>query len=287
MKNCKIKDLVLLNILLLIPLIFYGIFKNGYLLYEKNLISAILIFKPLYLVLIGIIIKILIDLIRYKKILIDYNLIYVILIGMIMPVNIDLILYTISFVILYIITLFIEKYIKFNKVCFIYLIIILINFLINDFTFKSSLELSYNYSFEFLDLLMGRLVGGISSTSILFSLLGYTILISNYYYKKDIPLYINITYLILSTIYYFITKDNSYIINADLIFASVFISVLPLYSPYKVNNQIIYAVFIGVISFIISIVFNPIISIYFATFIVSLFQNIRTRQKKTKSPIVS
>ena len=41
-----------------IPLIIYGLYKNGYLIYKKGLISIWLLFKPLYLVLIGIIIKV-------------------------------------------------------------------------------------------------------------------------------------------------------------------------------------------------------------------------------------
>jgi len=280
MKKYKTKDIVMQNIYLLIPLIIYAIYKNGYLLYQKNLINFINIFKPLYLVIISIIIKIVIDLIKYKKIKIDYNLIYVILISMIMPYNINLLLFITTFTLLYILTLFIEKYIKFNKVCFIYLIIILINFLINDFTYLTPLEINYSYSFNFLDLLIGRNIGGISSTSILFSLIAYIILINNFYYKKDIPITINVTYLTFSFIYFLITNNTEYLLNSELIFASIFISTLPEYSPYKARNQLIYGILIGIITFIISLFFNSIISIYIATFVISLFLNIR--QIKTK-----
>lgn len=285
MKNSKTNDLVLNNIYLLIPLIIYGIFKNGYLVYEKGLINVLMIFKPLYLVLIGIIVKIVIDLIKYKNIKFDYNLIYVIIIGMIMPYNINILVYGIVFTITYILTLFIEKYIKFNKVCLIYLILILVNSIFNDFTFMSILDKNYSYSFDFLDLLMGRCIGGISSTSILFSLIAYIILINNYYYKKDIPFVINITYLGLAFIYFIITNNSGLLLNSELIFASIFVCTLPEYSPYKERNQIIYSVMIAIIAFIISILFNSIISIYIATLILSLVQNKRIRQKKTKLPI--
>lgn len=285
MKKYKTKDLVIQNILLLIPLILYGIYKNGYLIYSKNLISFISIFKPIYLVLISVIIKLTIDLIRYKKIKIDYNLIYAILIGMIMPYNINIFIYLISFTCLYIFTLFIEKYLKFNKVCFIYLIIILINFMFKDFTFMSIIEQNYSYSFGFLDLLIGRSVGGISSTSILFSLIGYIILINNYYYKKDIPLIINLTYLFLASIYFIFTNNSEFLLNSDLIFASIFISTLPEYSPYKQKSQIIYSIIIGILAFVVAVFFNGIISIYLVTFLVSLLLNIKLRQKKTKLPI--
>lgn len=285
MKNYKTKDLIIYNIFLFIPLILYGIYKNGYLIYEKNLMNFISIFKPLYLVAIGIIIKIIIDLFKYKKIKYDYNFVYVVLVGMIMPCNINLIVYIVSFAVIYIATLFLEKYIRFNKVCIMYIITIIINLIFNDFTFKSIIEQNYSYSFSFLDLLMGRSVGGISSTSILFSLIAYIILINNFYYKKDIPLAINITYLSLAVIYFIFTKDNSILLNSELIFGSIFVSSLPEYSPYKVRNQIVYGIFIGILTFTLSIFFNSIISIYISTFISSLFLNLRRRQKVTKPPI--
>lgn len=282
MKKKKTSYIVIENIILLIPLIIYGIFKNGYLIYEKGYINFYQIFKPLYLVLIGVIIKLLIDLIRYHKIKIDYNLVYVILIGMIMPYNINLIIYIISLLILYIITLFLEKYFKFNKVCFIYLIIILINFIFNKFTFENTLESKFTYSFTFFDLLMGRCIGSISTTSIIFSLLAFSYLTFSFYYKKDIPLFINSSYIILSIIYLIITKDNSYLLNSEVLFASIFIAPLPKNSPLRRINQIIYGIVIGILTFILTILFNKIISIYLVVFIISLFPNIKINEKSVK-----
>ena len=279
MKKKKTSYLVWENIILLIPLIIYGIFKNGYLIYEKGYINIYLIFKPLYLVLIGIVIKFMIDLIKNHKIKIDYNLVYVILIGMIMPYNINLIIYSISLLVLYIITLFLEKYLKFNKVCFIYLIIILINFMFNKFTFANILESKFTYSFTFFDLLIGRCIGSISTTSIIFSLLAFSYLTFSYYYKKDIPLFINISYIILSIIYLIITKDNSYLLNSEVLFGSIFIAPLPKYSPLRRINQIIYGVVVGILTFIIAILFNSVISIYLVIFIISLFPNIKSKRK--------
>ena len=287
MKNSKTSDLVLNNIYLLIPLIIYGIFKNGYLIYEKGLINIFMILKPLYLVLVGFIIKIIIDLIKYKKVKIDYNLIYVIIIGMIMPNNINILLYIVTFTLTYIFSLFLEKYIKVIKVCLMYLIIVLVNALFNEFTFMSILEQNYVYRFDFFDLLIGRCIGGISSTSILFSLIAYTILINNYYYKKEIPFVINITYLALAFIYFIINNNSSLLLNSELIFASIFVCTLPEYSPYKEKNQIVYGIMIALISVIISMFFNSILSIYIATLILSLMQNITIRQKKTKLPIAN
>lgn len=284
MKTKTTKNLVIQNILLLIPFICYGLFKNGYLIYNKNLTSVFGIFKPLYLILISVVIKVAYDLIIYHKIKIDYNFIYLILIAMIMPYNINLIIYSITLLFLYILTNYLEKYIKFNKVCLIYLIIILINSIFNDFTFLNPLESKYLYSFSFFDLLMGRNIGGIASTSIFFSLFAYIYYINSIYYKKDIPLFINLTYLILAIIYFVFTNNNSILLNSELIFASIFISALPEYSPYKRIHQIMYSILIGLITFIISLFFNSIISIYIATLLISLLVNIRNNL--TKNPFV-
>ena len=275
MNRYDTKNLVIQNICLLIPLILYSLYKNGYLIYEKNLVSFINIFKPLYLVLIGILIKIIIDLVRYKKINIDYELLYVILVGMIMPYNTSYLIYIISFIIIYIITLFIDKFVKYNKVCFIYLIIIMINFIFNKYTFLTPLDENYTFSFTFLDLLIGRNIGGIASTSILFSLTAYIILLNNYYYKKDIPFTINITYLSCMLIYYLITRNSDLILNSELIFGSVFVASLPMSSPYKEKTQIIESIIIGILTFTLSIYFNSIIAIYISIFVMSLIPNIK------------
>ena len=277
-----INKLIKENILLLIPFIIYGIYKNGYLIYQKELIGFISIFKPLLLVLISGGIKCIIDIIKYKIVKWDYNLVYVILIGMIMPYNINILLYIVLFSLLYILLLYLEKYLKINKVCFIYLVLIIVNFIFKEFTFLNPLELKYSYSFEFLDYLFGRNIGGISTTSIILSLIAFVYLINNYYYKKDIPFVINIVYLSLTFIYLFITNDSSFLLNSELIFASIFIAPLPEYSPYKINHQIIYSILIGIITFIISLIFNSIIAVYIAIFIVSELNLLIFRQNLAK-----
>lgn len=278
----NVSSLIKENICLLIPFIIYGIYKNGYLIYQKNLISLLGIFKPLFLCLISILIKFGIDYIKNKKIKIDYNLVYVLLISMIMPYNINIFLYIVLFLIFYILSLFLDKYLKINKVCFIYLIIILIHFLLNDFTYLNPLEEKFNFSYGFLDYLFGKNIGGISNTNIFLSLACYIYLLNNFYYKKDIPFIINMTYLLLAFIYFFLFNDSSFLLNSELIFASIFICSLSEYSPYKVSHQIIYAIFIGVISFIISIIFNKVIAIYLATFIVSTISLLINRLRLTK-----
>lgn len=280
MKNKTIKKLVIENIILLFPLILYAIYKNGILIYNKGLIEIYQIFKVLYLIGISVFVKFIIDLIKAKKIVIDYNLLYVILIAMIMPYNINILVYFISFTSLYIISLIFDKCFKINKVCYIYLIIILINSLFYKFTFLNPLEAKFNFSFTIFDYFLGKNIGGIASTWILFSLLAYLFNINNIYYKKDIPFIINSTYLILAFIYYLLTKDFSLIINSELIFASIFVCSLPNYSPYKVKHQIIYSILIAIITFIISVFYNKILAVYIATMLISFIFGFLNKNKK-------
>ena len=76
-------------------------------------------------------------------------------------------------------------------------------------------------------------------------------------------------------IYYYITKNSDYLLNNDLVFGSIFVATLPMSSPYKERTQIVTSIFIGVFSFILSICFNSVISIYISIFIMSLLPNIK------------
>ncbi len=279
----KTKNLVLLELALLIPFIFYSLYKNGYLIYSKGLISGVAIFKILYLLLISLGIKIGLDLIKYRKVKIDYNLVYAFLIPMIVPYNINYLLYTVITLISFIINFFLTKKISYNPVCLSYIAIILGEYLLFGLDFQSPLESNYTFSFSLIDLLFGRLTGGIASTSIILSLLAFSILIYNFYYKKDIPLYLNFTYLLLTFLYFLITKDSHFILNSEVIFASIFIAPLPLCSPFKRGWQIIYGILIGLVTFIFSLILNSIISVYLAILILSFLNNVKFRQKKSKN----
>lgn len=270
------------QIFLLIPLILYSIYKNGYLLYQKGLIGFASIFKIIFLILISVLIKIVIDYIKHKKIILDYNLLYVILIALCMPYNINLLIYTILFSILYTLSIYLDKYIKINKVCLISLIIILINGIIFDFSYLNPLEKNYSFNFTVIDLLMGRSVGSIGTTSAIFVIVAYLYLLNNFYYKKNIPLAINATYLILYLIYLLIFKDSAFLLHNELIFASVFVATIPEFSPYNERMQLLYGVLIGLLSFAITILVHPYIAPYLSILIVSTINLLVVRQRTRK-----
>ncbi len=285
MINMKIKAtkaLVMQNLLLLAPLLLYGLYKNGYLLYTKKLVSLLMLFKPVFFVIIGVVIKIVVDLIRYHKLTANYELVYLVTLGMIVPYNTNVIIYGVAVVVLYIISIFVNDRIKCNKVCLWYLIILLASYLTSSISFKTPLDIKYAFDYSVIDYLFGKGIGGISSTCIALVFVAYILLVKDYYYKKNIPFAIIGSYLVCTTIYYVITRNTSYILNSDLIFGSVFVATLPKLSPYKEKSQLLFGVLIGVLSFVVSIVLNMNISIYLVTFIVSLLLNVEKRKKSEK-----
>ena len=89
----KKNNIIKMYLYLLIPFIIYGIYKNGYLLYEDNLISIIDVFKPLYLVFISVFITLLIDLMIKRKISLSFNLLNMIMYSLIVSPRINYLLF--------------------------------------------------------------------------------------------------------------------------------------------------------------------------------------------------
>ena len=265
----KKNNIIKMYLYLLIPFIIYGIYKNGYLLYEDNLISIIDVFKPLYLVLISIFITLLIDLMIKRKISLSFNLLNMIMYSLIVSPRINYLLFIVLVILFNIIYRIFKEKISVNYVCLFFLITYFINILLKV-NFLNSAEILYNYNLSILDILLGRNIGGICSTSIILSLIAFLILKESIYYKKNIPIIINVVYLFLSLIYYLIANDSSLFLNSSIIFASIFISSLPKYSPYSKKGISLSSIFIGLFTFIVSI-FAPNIAIYLTTFIVSIF----------------
>lgn len=265
----KKNKIIITYIYLLMPFIIYGIYKNGFLLYEEGLISFINIFKPLFLVLISIFITLLVDFIFIKKIKLSFNLLNMILLAMIVSPQISYLVFIILVFIFNIIYRLFKDKIKINYVCLFFLLTYFVNLTMN-LDFLNYGENLYNYNLSIVDIILGRNIGGISSTSIVLSLISFVILAQSIYYKKYLPIIINIIYICLCLIYFFITDDTSLLINSSVIFASIFISTLPMYSAYSLKGTIFSGTIIAFLTFIISL-FNSYISIYLAILIVSFF----------------
>ena len=235
-KNNEQKNLQFYYYLLIIFIIF-GIYKNGFLLYRLNLISLINIFKPFILSIISVVISIIFSFIFKEKIK-SYRFINNLLISLIVMPNISYVYYVILLVIVNII----YSFYHFNMPSFYMLILSTFLLFMHKYTYLNAFESTNNLNYNFWDYLFGKGFGGISNTFLLATIIISIILICRSEYKKSLLLSFLSVYYIILFISLFITKNLAItnIINNNVLFASVFIAPLSLYSPYTKGGCYLY-----------------------------------------------
>jgi len=253
----------------LIPLILFGIYKNGILLYRNDLINFNNIFIPIYFYLISIIIGVLISLI-YKEPKKE-NILTCLIISLTISINTNMIIYPI----LLFVSLFIGKYLfqkfKFNIISFSRVLLILA-LLINSYSYMNIGEKLNKFNYGMFDIFVGYGIGGIASTSLIVLLISLVILSLNKFYKKIIPAISSLTFIIIGFIYIILFNNYDYIsllLNGTIYFSFVFLAT-DIYTPNTQKGMGIYAIIVGVLTSIISI-FNIYEASYIAILLSSLF----------------
>lgn len=279
------KKIVLNYLLALIPLILYGFYKNGIFLYNKELILFSQIFKALYLPLIGGTIFVLIDYIFYlfdkqksKKYSIfnTFYIIYGIILGMIVQPRISTLLFIILIIFSALLLKVLERFdkIKLNSVAVtkVLMSILLINFVSGSYQNVYESKLAHDYSM--FDLFFGSGVGGISITNIFLVLIGFVILCTNKFYKKEIPIYFIIPFLLLNLLYSLITKDfvglYERLMANGVLFSVIYIAPLLPFTPYLKKGNKLFGLLLLLLFLIINI-FVQTDSIMVAIVITTLF----------------
>lgn len=257
----------------LIPLIIYGIYKNGILLYNLNLINFLEIFKILYLLIISLIIYTIYCLIFKKKIKLNLEVLNILIIPLFMPPSVNILIYTITLFIGLIINHYLSKVLKYNNTTFMILFILLFLIIFKNYNYLNLAEATKSYSFSFLDLLFGRNTAGIASSSIIIGLLLIIYFSIFTIYKKEITLSSIISFILLIGLLNNFNIVN--ILNGNAILSLILIAPDMLSTPIKRNEKIIYGIIIGLLSAIftqyidnycgsiiaillISIIYNPI-----------------------------
>ena len=126
----SIKNITLLRIVLLLPLIIYGLYKNGIYLYINKYTNILGLFKPLVFILIGALIGAIVNILyeyiikRNKDKLIDvifssFHVEYGMLLGCIASLNTNLIIYSSVIFVVFIISKFLKN--RINTICFIFI----------------------------------------------------------------------------------------------------------------------------------------------------------------------
>lgn len=126
-----------------------------------------------------------------------------------------------------------------------------------------------------LDLFLGQGIGEIGTTSTLFALIGFVILLFNSYYKKDISVVAMLTYAIVSIILYFASSMtftdvlvNTF--NSGFVFVAVFVASMSQASPVVRSGRLLYAVIFGISSAILIHLVKFNLGIYIAILVLSL-----------------
>ena len=282
--NRSIMSISLTRLAMILPLIIYGIYKNGIYLYRNHLVGTIGMLKPLIIILGGALIAAIINYVYERLIrkqnnnILDmlfssFHIEYAILLGCIMSINVNLWIYFAILTILLVISKFIGD--KANTICLIFLVIYVVSSFMGDFEFANIYETSKTFSYELIDYLIGRNPGGIASTHIILlvaALIGLSITNNN---KSMISLTSILTYIFIMFIYALITHNNymNIITCNNFLFIASFIATDSVTSCYTTRAMVISGLLIGLLSFGIYFI-DPIIAPIIAVLLTSVFTRI-------------
>ena len=282
MKNKKITTrLNLLYIIALIPLLLFGSYKNIVFLSNRSNISLLMSLKMLAIIfmgisgsIIGISIK---SLKKNKKITFKdiYNerelLIEALLMSMMLPLKASpFILFVVSFILS-----LINLKVKLNKVAIMYLIVFIIDEILQLNTFDIAIAFKNPIALRWTDLLIGLGEGGIASTSIILILIGLIVLCFNPIYKKEIAISSIATFSLLVIIPNMISTTYGDIFKMlcgyNALFSFVFVAPMLRYTAYTTKGKILSGILIAVLTYFL-ILLVP----YAASMVAILLVNIIT-----------
>lgn len=249
-KNNENKILVK-YILLLIPFLIYGFYKNGILLYKGEYVNIFYMFKPLILTIISILISYLFA--KYKKEdFISYRLYLNILSSLIVLPNTNIFIYLI---ILFLVNI-LYTFKKINISLITILLLIIVSMIFSKYSFLNVYEESVNHSYSITNYLFGNGSGGISNTLFIHSILVFIYLICDFSYKKHIVVTSLTVYYILLIISFVLFKkfDYNLLLNNNLVFSFIFLNTISIFTPYTKGGCYLYGFILGLISFCFSFI---------------------------------
>lgn len=270
--------------LAVIPLLIYGLYKNGYLLISNHYITTKMLIKVIIYPLISTLIAYLLGLIfkKNKKELLKFGIIA----GLTAPYNFNMIAYFSIVIGVMFLLMYVPNRLKINEPALLITILIILNAIYNNSVIFNPMELTNQYKFSLFDLFFGRGVSFIYTSSIFWLLVSYLILNNIKTYKRNIFIYEFITYLICFFIYVICTKDftSSAIIflNGITFFSFIFLSPVNTSSPSINFEMKIYAIFTSLLSFILVFILKiftgAVIAVLISSIIYRLYDIIRQKR---------
>lgn len=257
-KNNKILGINLLYILSLLPIIIFGFYKNGLLGAKNGYMSYALatqyLVVPLIIIVLSYVFEAYYFLLLKKEAtnhsifntIIPYiNALCYLVCGPSNPLWLIVLLIALNFILIKLI----DSKISINQVALYKCVLVGLLTITGIGNAASSYELATE-TLNLKKLFLGFGIGGIGTTSILCSLIGYFILLFNKYYKKEIPIFIFLSYAIISVVMYFVGGLSFHELlvntfNSDFIFASIFVATLTTSTPVVRSGRIIYSIIVG------------------------------------------
>lgn len=287
--NRSIKTISITRICLLIPLIIFGLYKNGISLYREGYISFIEIFRPLIYIMIGALSGIVVN-ILYQKVIkksnddiisvifSSFHMEYGIILGMLTSINTNIILFTLVVFVGFFISKFLHH--RVNLMCLIMIIIYLITQLVlGGYSYLNISETSGHFSYEFMDYLVGKHPGGIASTHIILIILTSLALHMTNNNKTLISLSSIVTLLIVIGLYSLLTNANfsQILFSNNIIMLMCFVANDYQTSSYTQRGMIVFGILIGILTFLLTFL-NAYLAPLISILIVSLFNNLIDRK---------
>ena len=260
-------------IIALIPLVLYGFYKNGFIVYQKGFGSLVDLFSvaliPIISVLIAFLIEYLFSLKKFESSENSFLLLYALIMSCVVNPNIHIGIYAIVLsIVLSLLKLCTRtRNFKFNTISFGKLVFFAIFLILGTSSYLNVYEEQIPQALGFLDVLFGRSSGGLFSTSIILILIGYAFLAKTKLYKKEIPLYMLVTYSIISLSVSLIFGNNEVfmsLFNGMVFFSAVFIAPEIISSPYTKKGKIAYGVFLGALTSLCVIFIHEYIGVFIA-----------------------
>ncbi len=285
LKKNKIFSINLLYLLSLIPIIIFAFYKNGLVVYKAGELNLFLSLQYIVIPIIIVVLSYVFETYYYLTIKKDDDLNNVL--NSIVPYA-NVLCYLVCgpmnklyitipiLVVLDVALKFFEQKVTINRValykCLIFLVLMALSMNTNqnyyEYTLKSQVDNPGS-------LFLGMGIGEIGTTSTLFAIVGYLVLLFNKYYKKEIPIICFVSYLLVGLLLYFagVVSFNGLLINtfnSGFVFAIVFVATLSTATPVVKSGKIIYSLLIGIVSaiFINLVKFN--LGIYITILVLGL-----------------
>lgn len=263
-KKYNEKKIVLYHLYALIPLVLYGIYKNGFYLYYKNEVSLFSAFKPLLISICFILIVFIFKKLMKK----DYSMndFYMFSSLLFLPYIQNYLIVILLFIVFYFLS--ISKFkLPFN--CIFLLTLYAILYIFGDLSFLNPLELTGNYNYNFLDYLLGKGDSYLFTSSILFSIVAYVFLSLKPYYKKIIPISFIIFYgLLVIVIGHFSNYDFTNIFG--IFTAMTFIGASFSNTPNEKTKMCLYSLLVALGTVLFSFFFGYYIGIFISILLMQI-----------------